>query len=85
MNPLTTTPAPLDPPHRVLLGPGPSPVAPSVLRAAHPSLLATLADGILLVVRVGSTPKAMVEEAFQMLENLGGNVLGTCATSVQED
>jgi len=58
--------------------------APSVLRAAHPSLLATLADGILLVVRVGGTPKAMVEEAFQMLENLGGNVLGTCATAVED-
>ena len=41
-----------------------------------------LADGILLVVRIGSTPKQEVEEAYAMLESLGGNVLGTCATSV---
>ncbi len=58
--------------------------APPVLRANHPSLLATIADGILLVVRIGSTPKGMVEEAFQMIENLGGNVLGTVATAVDD-
>jgi capsular exopolysaccharide synthesis family protein len=56
---------------------------PSVLSANHPSLLGSIADGILLVVRLGSTPKFLVEEAFQMLENLGGNVLGTCATAVE--
>ncbi len=55
---------------------------PPVLLANHPSLLGSIADGILLVVRIGSTPKALVEEAFQMLEGLGGNVLGTCATAV---
>jgi capsular exopolysaccharide synthesis family protein len=55
---------------------------PAVLSAHHPSLLGSIADGILLVVRIGSTPKALVEEAFQMLEGLGGNVLGTCATAV---
>lgn len=58
--------------------------APPVLRAAHPSLLASIADGILLTVRMGSTSKQLVEEAFSMLENLGGNILGTCATSVDE-
>ncbi len=58
--------------------------APPVLRANHPSLLAGLADGVLLVVRIGGTPKGLVEEAFTMIENLGGNVLGTCATSAEE-
>jgi capsular exopolysaccharide synthesis family protein len=57
--------------------------APAVLRANHPSLLASVADGILLVVRMGHTPKQLVEEAFGMLENLGGNLLGTCATDVE--
>ena len=56
---------------------------PAVLTANHPSLLGSIADGILLVVRLGSTPKFLVEEAYQMLENLGGNVLGTCATNVE--
>ncbi len=55
---------------------------PAVLSANHPSLLGSIADGILLVVRLGSTPRVLVEEAFQMLEGLGGNVLGTCATAV---
>jgi len=53
---------------------------PAVLTANHPSLLGSIADGILLVVRLGMTPKQNVEEAFSLLENLGGNVLGTCAT-----
>lgn len=57
--------------------------APAVLRANHPSLLASIADGILLMVRMGHTPKQLVEEAFAMLENLGGNLLGTCATAVE--
>lgn len=57
--------------------------SPAVLRANHPSLLASIADGILLVVRMGYTPKQLVEEAFAMLENLGGNLLGTCATTVE--
>jgi succinoglycan biosynthesis transport protein ExoP len=55
---------------------------PSVLSTNHPSLIGSVVDGILLVVRIGSTPKGLVEEAYQMLEGLGGNVLGTCATAV---
>ena len=53
---------------------------PAVLQANVPSVLGSIADGILLVVRVGYTPKQLVEEAYAMLENLGGNVLGTCVT-----
>ena len=55
---------------------------PAVLTTNHPSLIGSIVDGILLVVRIGSTPKGMVEEAHQMLEGLGGNVLGTCATAI---
>lgn len=58
--------------------------APAVLASNQPSLLCSVADGILLVVRMGSTPKLQVEEAFSMLESLGGNVLGTCATGLEE-
>jgi protein-tyrosine kinase len=55
---------------------------PAVLTTNHPSLIGSVVDGILLVVRIGVTPKALVEESYQMLEGLGGNVLGTCATAV---
>lgn len=55
---------------------------PAVLSTNHPSLIGSVVDGILLVVRIGVTPKALVEESYQMLEGLGGNVLGTCATAV---
>ena len=54
---------------------------PAVLSTNHPSLIGSVVDGILLVVRIGVTPKGLVEEAYQMLEGLGGNVLGTCATA----
>jgi Mrp family chromosome partitioning ATPase len=53
--------------------------------ANSPSLLATVTDGIVFVVRMGETPKPVVEEAYRMLVNLGGNVLGTCATGVPVD
>ena len=57
---------------------------PPVLTMNHPSVLGSIADGVLLVVRLGKTPKPLVEEAFTMLENLGGNVLGTCVTGSSE-
>ncbi len=54
--------------------------APAVLTMNHPSVMGTIADGILLVVRMNKTSKHLVEEAYNLLENLGGNVLGTCVT-----
>ena len=33
---------------------------------------------------MGKTPKQQVEEATTMLENLGGNLLGTCAIAVDD-
>jgi capsular exopolysaccharide synthesis family protein len=57
--------------------------APAML-VAEPSLMGTIADGILLVVRLGETPKHLVEETHQMLETLGGNVLGLLANGAYE-
>lgn len=51
---------------------------PEALSISDASLLGALADGILLVVRIGSTSKVLVEQANHQLESLGGNVLGTC-------
>ena len=58
-------------------------VAPAML-VAEPSVMGTIADGILLVVRLGETAKHLVEETYNMLENLGGNVLGMVATGAHE-
>jgi receptor protein-tyrosine kinase len=58
--------------------------APAALAQSHAGVLGSLADGILIVVRLGETPKEVVAGAHRMLEELGGNVLGTCATGVEE-
>jgi len=54
--------------------------APAALSVVHPSMIGSIADGILLVVRLGTTAKHLVEEAYTLLESLGGNVLGTVVT-----
>jgi Mrp family chromosome partitioning ATPase len=53
---------------------------PEALTISDASLLGAMADGILLVVRLGKTPRHFVEQAHNQLEALGGNVLGTCLT-----
>lgn len=53
---------------------------PEAMTTSDASLLGAVADGIVLVVRLGSTPKSYVERTFGLLESLGGNVLGTCLT-----
>lgn len=53
---------------------------PQALTISDASLLGALADGVLLVVRLGSTPRHLVEQTHNLLEALGGNVLGTCLT-----
>lgn len=57
---------------------------PAVLAMNHPSVVGAVSDGIILVVRLGMTPKYLVEEAYNILENLGGNVLGTCVMGSDE-
>lgn len=56
--------------------------APEALAISDATLLGSLADGVVLVVRLSSTPRQYVEQAHSMLENLGSNVLGTCVTGV---
>lgn len=58
---------------------------PEALNISDASLLGSMADGILLVVRIGSTPRNFVEQVHNQLETLGGNVLGTCLTGAPQD
>jgi capsular exopolysaccharide synthesis family protein len=53
---------------------------PEALSISDASMLGAMADGILLVVRLGYTAKHLVEQTHNQLETLGGNVLGTCLT-----
>lgn len=53
---------------------------PEALSISDASLIGAQADGILLVVRLNSTPRHLVEQTYNLLESLGGNVLGTCLT-----
>jgi capsular exopolysaccharide synthesis family protein len=53
---------------------------PEAMTISDASMLGAMADGIVLVVRIGSTPRHYVEQTHNMLESLGGNVLGTCLT-----
>lgn len=55
---------------------------PEAIAISDASLLGAIVDGIVLVVKLSSTPRSYVEQANTMLENLGGNVLGTCVTGV---
>jgi len=57
---------------------------PAAMTISDASLLGAMADGILLVVRLGGTPRHFVEETHNALEALGGNVLGTCLTGAQQ-
>lgn len=50
--------------------------APPVLSMADARILATNADGVVLVVRAGRTGKTLVRRAASQLESDGGNVLG---------
>lgn len=50
---------------------------PAALNVSDASLLGSMADGILLVVRLGSTARYHVQRTHNTLEALGGNVLGT--------
>lgn len=57
---------------------------PAAMTISDASLLGAMADGILLVVRLGSTPRHFVEETHNTLEGLGGNVLGLCLTGASQ-
>ena len=58
--------------------------SPEAMTISDASLLGASADGIVLVVRLGSTPRHYVEQTSNLLESMGGNVLGTCLTGANE-
>ena len=55
-----------------------------VMTISDAALIGGMADGILLVVRLGYTPRHYVETAHNALESMGGNILGTCLTGAHE-
>ena len=55
---------------------------PDASTVSDASLLGAKTDGIVLVVRLGKTPRHEVEQTYNNLEALGGNILGTCLTGV---
>jgi Mrp family chromosome partitioning ATPase/uncharacterized protein involved in exopolysaccharide biosynthesis len=50
---------------------------PPVLATADAGILASLADGVLLVVRAGQTDRVAAKRAHQQLVNVGSRVVGT--------
>jgi capsular exopolysaccharide synthesis family protein len=54
--------------------------SPEALSISDASLLGAMVDGIVLVVKMNDTTKTLVEQTYNQLETLGGNVLGTCLT-----
>ncbi|MFT4710794.1 MAG: succinoglycan biosynthesis transport protein ExoP [Bacteroidia bacterium] len=56
---------------------------PAVLEFNDASLVARLADGVMIAVRLGMTPKYLVEQAAGVLEGLGANLLGTCVLGAE--
>jgi Mrp family chromosome partitioning ATPase len=56
--------------------------SPPCVPVADPSILAEFCDGVLLVVRAGSTPSEVAERACQELQ--GKNVVGVVLNAVDE-
>jgi Mrp family chromosome partitioning ATPase len=50
---------------------------PPVLATADAGILASLADGVLLVIRAGQTDRTAAKRAHQQLVNVGARVVGT--------
>jgi capsular exopolysaccharide synthesis family protein len=53
---------------------------PEATTTSDATLLGAMADGVIVVVRLGTTPKGYVEQTCRTLESLGSNLLGTCLT-----
>jgi capsular exopolysaccharide synthesis family protein len=58
--------------------------APPVIPVSDPLLIANEVDGVLLVVRAGSTPKEVVKRAANLLKNSKVNVLGVVLNNLDE-
>ena len=57
--------------------------APPVLPVADPGILASQADGVLLVVRAGKTQRKTVGQAQALLNQMKANILGCVLTHVE--
>jgi capsular exopolysaccharide synthesis family protein len=57
--------------------------APPMLPVTDAAVLASLVDGMLLVVRLGKTPRATVKQSLETLKKIEANVIGTVLTNVE--
>lgn len=57
--------------------------APPVLASADAAILASMADGVLLVVRAGRTGRGAIQHAYQQLIKVGARVVGTVLNDPQ--
>lgn len=57
--------------------------APPVLATADAAILASMADGVLFVVRAGRTDRRAIQHAYQQLLNVGAQVVGTVLNDPQ--
>jgi capsular exopolysaccharide synthesis family protein len=56
--------------------------SPPVLSVSDARILATLADGVILVVKGGETPKESVRRSKRLIEDVHGHLLGTLLNNV---
>lgn len=56
---------------------------PEATTSSDAPLLAAMADGVVLVARIGSTPKSYIDQTCRTLEAMGANLLGTCLTGAE--
>jgi alanine-glyoxylate transaminase/serine-glyoxylate transaminase/serine-pyruvate transaminase len=75
-----TTPAPFKPPHRILLGPGPSNAAPSVLNALAQPLVGHLDPSF---IRMMEEIKQMLRAVFQTKNQMTFPVSGTGSAGME--
>ena len=59
--------------------------APPAHLLTEPHLIGASADGIVLCVRLGATPRHLVEETSGQLEAMGGNLLGVCLLGAESE
>jgi capsular exopolysaccharide synthesis family protein len=58
--------------------------APPILGLSDTLILSTMADGVIMVVRAGDTPKDSVVQARKLLKGVNGKILGVVLNGVRE-
>ncbi len=58
---------------------------PPILLVSDPQILATKADGTILVAKYGKTNKDEIKESYRMLKNINVNVIGTVLNGIKMD